>query len=159
MAFFVGLRSVAANSRVLARSTVSSSRIHVSRGPALVARVSGGASRYAQIPPSLDEVEIEYPGERSASPAAAPKASSSPTASTFASTTPLPTPPPFLESLSGDSDPLATDWSKSYHGLSSEPFSAEISNILQAPLDPEDVEMKPGTRHPPFTYIILFPHV
>lgn len=39
----------------------------------------------------------------------------------------------------------ATDWSKSYQGLSVEPFPKEISDILQAPVNPLDVEMKPGT--------------
>ncbi|EKM79980.1 hypothetical protein AGABI1DRAFT_57296 [Agaricus bisporus var. burnettii JB137-S8] len=37
----------------------------------------------------------------------------------------------------------ATDWSKSYHGLSNEPFSSQISDILQARIDPLDVEIKP----------------
>jgi hypothetical protein len=39
-----------------------------------------------------------------------------------------------------------TDWSKSYHGLSSQAFSREIADILLAPIDPLDVEMKPGTH-------------
>jgi len=37
----------------------------------------------------------------------------------------------------------ATDWSRSYSGLSTQPFSAEISEVLQAPIDEMDVEMKP----------------
>jgi hypothetical protein len=58
---------------------------------------------------------------------------------------PAPSPTAFLESLSNDAvDASGTNWSKSYHGLSSEPFSQNIADILQAPLDPEDVEMKPG---------------
>lgn len=39
---------------------------------------------------------------------------------------------------------LATDWSKSYSGLSQEPFAKEVADILLAPIDPEDIEMKPG---------------
>lgn len=35
------------------------------------------------------------------------------------------------------------DWSRSFHGLSTEPFSPEAATILQAPLDPEDIEIKP----------------
>ncbi|KAF9509605.1 hypothetical protein BS47DRAFT_1301251 [Hydnum rufescens UP504] len=35
------------------------------------------------------------------------------------------------------------DWSKSYFGLSAEPFSPEIAQVLCAPLEPEDIEMKP----------------
>lgn len=38
----------------------------------------------------------------------------------------------------------STDWSKSFHGLSSEPFPKEVSDVLQQPIDPMDVEMKPG---------------
>lgn len=36
------------------------------------------------------------------------------------------------------------DWSKSFHGLSVEPFKKEAADVLLAPLDPEDVEVKPG---------------
>ncbi|RMZ85970.1 hypothetical protein DV737_g20, partial [Chaetothyriales sp. CBS 132003] len=35
------------------------------------------------------------------------------------------------------------DWSKSFHGLSTQPFSKEIADILLAPIDPDDVEIKP----------------
>ena len=41
-------------------------------------------------------------------------------------------------------DGTGSDWSKSYFGLSSEPFPKEVAEILQAPLDPNDVEIKPG---------------
>lgn len=46
-----------------------------------------------------------------------------------------------------DSPPLggSTDWSRSYHGLSTQPFPPEVSNILQAEIEPLDIEMKPGT--------------
>jgi hypothetical protein len=36
------------------------------------------------------------------------------------------------------------DWSKSYHGLSVAPFPKEISDVLLQPIEPEDVEIKPG---------------
>ncbi|KAF8314739.1 mitochondrial genome maintenance MGM101 [Clavulina sp. PMI_390] len=56
----------------------------------------------------------------------------------------MPSPSPFVESLADNtSDAAVTDWSRSYHGLSSQPFAPEIAEILQAPLDPGDVEMKP----------------
>ncbi|KAI5960298.1 MGM101 [Candida pseudojiufengensis] len=35
------------------------------------------------------------------------------------------------------------DWSDSYHGLGSKPFSKEISDILLAPIDDLDIEIKP----------------
>jgi hypothetical protein len=49
--------------------------------------------------------------------------------------------PPLL-----DTPPVgsATDWSRSYHGLSTQPFPQEVAEILQAAIDPLDIEMKPG---------------
>jgi hypothetical protein len=38
----------------------------------------------------------------------------------------------------------ATDWSRSYHGLSTQPFPPEVTNVLQAEIEPLDIEMKPG---------------
>jgi hypothetical protein len=40
------------------------------------------------------------------------------------------------------------DWSRSFHGLSTQPFSEEVSKVLTAPLELEDVEIKPGTTTP-----------
>ncbi|KAF8956714.1 mitochondrial genome maintenance MGM101-domain-containing protein [Flammula alnicola] len=37
----------------------------------------------------------------------------------------------------------STDWSRSYSGLSTQPFPGEIIEVLLAPIDPMDVEMKP----------------
>jgi len=42
---------------------------------------------------------------------------------------------------SGDGSP--SDWSRSFHGLSSQPFDKEISEILLTPVDPADIEVKP----------------
>jgi hypothetical protein len=38
----------------------------------------------------------------------------------------------------------ATDWSKSYFGLSSQPFAKDIADVLMSPLESQDVEVKPG---------------
>jgi hypothetical protein len=35
------------------------------------------------------------------------------------------------------------DWTRSYKGLGSTPFSPEAADILMAPIDPADVEVKP----------------
>ncbi|KAJ6567595.1 mitochondrial genome maintenance MGM101-domain-containing protein [Mycena vulgaris] len=51
-------------------------------------------------------------------------------------------PPSALPDLSLPED-TATDWSKSYHGLSQQAFSKEIADVLLAPLDPLDIEIKP----------------
>jgi len=53
-----------------------------------------------------------------------------------------PTTEPVLPDVKGTDG--TTDWSRSYSGLSTQPFSAEISEVLQAPIDEMDVEMKPG---------------
>jgi hypothetical protein len=37
-----------------------------------------------------------------------------------------------------------TDWSKSYFGLSTQAFSKDIADVLLAPIEPLDVEVKPG---------------
>lgn len=40
----------------------------------------------------------------------------------------------------------AENWSTSFHGLSTQPFSREISEILMQPVDVEDIEIKPGNQ-------------
>ena len=40
---------------------------------------------------------------------------------------------------------LPTDWSRSYHGLSTQAFAKDIVEVLLAPLDPLDIEIKPGS--------------
>ena len=42
-------------------------------------------------------------------------------------------------------DGSKNDWSRSYHGLSSEPFPREVADVLLAPIDPLDIEIKTGT--------------
>jgi hypothetical protein len=53
---------------------------------------------------------------------------------------PLSLPPLF------DAPPMGgiTDWSRSYHGLSTQPFLPEVAEVLQAAIDPLDIEVKPG---------------
>ena len=36
------------------------------------------------------------------------------------------------------------NWSTSFYGLSTQPFSPEISDILMQPLNLDDIEIKPG---------------
>ena len=74
-----------------------------------------------------------------------------------ASSSPVPAPPeiqniqetglndsPYIDS-SGKND-----WSQSFHGLSTEPFPKEIAEALNEPIDPEDIEIKPGMPTLPF---------
>jgi hypothetical protein len=48
-----------------------------------------------------------------------------------------------------DDDTTQVDWSRSFHGLSSQPFSDEVAKVLTAPIDIDDVEIKPGSIYFP----------
>jgi hypothetical protein len=43
-----------------------------------------------------------------------------------------------------EDDTTQVDWSRSFHGLSTQPFSEEAAKVLTAPLVTDDVEIKPG---------------
>jgi hypothetical protein len=38
------------------------------------------------------------------------------------------------------------DWSTSFHGISSQPFTQRQADILMRPLEPQEIEIKPGKR-------------
>lgn len=82
--------------------------------------------------------EDAFEEESGSSTPAKPPTSAAPSVNT---TFPEPTTVPAVEPLSETS---FNDWSKSYHGLSTQPFSSECAEILQAPIDSNDIEMKPG---------------
>ncbi|KAI4189490.1 MAG: hypothetical protein L6R41_001452 [Letrouitia leprolyta] len=42
-----------------------------------------------------------------------------------------------------DESSRQVDWARSFHGLSTEPFSKEAAEALLAPISPEDIEVKP----------------
>lgn len=42
-----------------------------------------------------------------------------------------------------EEDSSQVDWTSSFYGLSIEPFSKEAADILLAPVNPEDIEIKP----------------
>lgn len=72
------------------------------------------------------------------------------TARSTAASTPNPSDHPLRELNKGLSDappnPTSTtevDWTSSYHGLSNEAFSSDASAILLAPLNQDDIEIKP----------------
>jgi hypothetical protein len=75
-----------------------------------------------------------------------------PAASKPAGAAPVPTTAPRPRSLDNlddqpltlkADDPSHVDWTRSFHGLSAEPFSKEAAEILMAPLDAKDIEIKP----------------
>lgn len=47
------------------------------------------------------------------------------------------------EPLILDEGSRQVDWTKSFHGLSSQPFSKEAADVLMAPIAADDVEVKP----------------
>ena len=47
------------------------------------------------------------------------------------------------EPLLLDEDSRQVDWTRSFHGLSAEPFSKEAAEVLMAPIPFDDVEVKP----------------
>jgi hypothetical protein len=47
-----------------------------------------------------------------------------------------------------DDDATQIDWSRSFHGLSLQPFSEETAKVLTAPIEINDVEIKPGSSSP-----------
>ncbi|KAI1100343.1 Mgm101p-domain-containing protein [Jackrogersella minutella] len=47
------------------------------------------------------------------------------------------------ETDAGEENGGPIDWTQSYHGLGTSSFGPEVAAVLQAPLDPEDIEVKP----------------
>ena len=47
------------------------------------------------------------------------------------------------EPLILDEGSRQVDWTRSFHGLSAQPFSKEAADILRAPIPADDVEVKP----------------
>ena len=80
---------------------------------------------------------------------AVPTTSQAPKTASSKETPTMPSKPRSLNNLEDqpltlqEDDPSHVDWTRSYHGLSVEPFSKEASEALMAPLDPEDIEIKP----------------
>ena len=122
-------------------TTVRSTRVS-----ATPVRTSTSATTPARKTNIADEVEI--PPEVFSVPP-----ESVPSSSTLRSEPPSQPPTSFAEGQFADpssiggspADPSTPDWSRSYFGLSTQPFPKEVSDILLAPVDPLDVEMKPGT--------------
>jgi len=81
------------------------------------------------------------PTRRKLATAALPEATAATTPGTPTTT---PEVAPAAPEIFNDSPPgLPTDWSRSYHGLGTRAFPKEIVDILLAPLDPLDIEIKP----------------
>lgn len=82
----------------------------------------------------------------SAAAAASPAAAAPAAAESEPSSSLLPPLPDATGPAQGPAaDPNAppVDWSASFHGLSTTPFSPEVARVLMTPLDAEDIEIKP----------------
>ncbi|OJT05418.1 Mitochondrial genome maintenance protein MGM101 [Trametes pubescens] len=148
------LSRLSANTRSLASATrfyatapsTYQRRSVVRKAPATTSSAAPGRanpSTVDTIPNTADEVDV--PSEAYAMPAESVPSSSA----LRPSAAPAPesvVPVPFADSsaIGGSSkDPSTPDWSRSYFGLSTAPFPKEAADILMAPIDPLDVEMKP----------------
>lgn len=108
------------------------------------AKLAVKTNTYATTPDRSAEAEAFQAVTGAGAGAPAASAPSSKAANgTAATEDPFPSP----SSLEGTTENGTTDWSRSYQGLGAQPFPKEAADILLAPIDPLDVEMKPGTRH------------
>jgi len=107
--------------------------------PTAKAKVQPGLQRHYAVRPediNLDEDSVvKSNGTQAAVPVPEP-ATTAPTPTTASTWSEGFTP-------SASSETSGEDWSRSFHGLSTQPYSKEIAEILQAPVDPLDLEMKP----------------
>ncbi|KAK0538862.1 hypothetical protein OC842_001171 [Tilletia horrida] len=108
--------------------------------------LSSGASRRGFAVAARASAVAPAAAAAKASPAttaARPAAPAAPAASSPAEASP---PPPSSAASSSSSSSSSSDahfWSTSFQGMSTQPFSSEIASILSAPLNAEDIEIKP----------------
>ncbi|KAI1772339.1 Mgm101p-domain-containing protein [Hypoxylon cercidicola] len=145
-------------SRTLTPLQAASRRLHTSRAPQSWAQLpvrtlvsTSKAKSYTQ-PSTASRPPPSTSKPASPPPSFAPKPAATPSAAAAArkpvpavSGTPLPdappTPPAHVAETDGNGAPI--DWTQSYHGLGTSAFTAETAAILQAPINPDDVEVKP----------------
>ncbi|KAF8834559.1 mitochondrial genome maintenance MGM101 [Paxillus ammoniavirescens] len=84
------------------------------------------------LPNTADEIEVSEALDKGIPPESVPSSASITTSQSA-----------FPGDLVSGGDNATTDWSKSYYGLSTQAFSKDIADILLAPIDEMDVEMKP----------------
>ncbi|KAG2054921.1 mitochondrial genome maintenance MGM101 [Suillus hirtellus] len=129
---FLSSRTYAASTRTWTPKTSTPS----SRPPKVVkatastsAAGTGNPSTTENLPDASEEIDISEAVNGSIPPETVPSSASLSS--------------PFPGDFPAASDIGSTDWSTSYHGLSTQAFSKDIANILLAPVDDMDIEMKP----------------
>ncbi|EKG20014.1 Mitochondrial genome maintenance MGM101 [Macrophomina phaseolina MS6] len=123
-----------------ASTTTTAARSNTASGTTVRRSAPSTASSASQTPPTT---------VRNAAAATAPPTSAIPSSSTDSNNTATIAPTRDLEEGLQDNpldlDPAdsSRDWSRSFHGLSSERFSDAAAAALLEPIDPEDIEIKP----------------
>jgi hypothetical protein len=125
------------------RRAVSSSNNRWQQNPPAAAPAQASAPAPARPAPRTPTPQTAAPQVVQANPSngngnSTNNLSAGPSASLRSLTDGLIDPPPTL-----NESERQVDWTRSYHGLSSAPFTAEQSAILQAELHPDDIEIKP----------------
>ena len=118
---------------------LSRSRPSLIKKPLLAARAS--TSQNNSTNGNAETVNSSYPAVTEADIANQSEIINNTPAESIPSSAALTLPPTFDAPPTGST----TDWSRSYHGLSAQPFPSEVADILLASVDPLDIEMKPGT--------------
>lgn len=116
------------------------------------AQISFSATKRSATPVRASQPGVGNPSSTQQFPSTAGEVT--PEAESNQSQNPAPSIPTSLDSLPQtlNGDGSATDWSRSYHGLSVEPFPKEAAEVLMAPIDELNIEIKPGK---PFVYLVL----
>ncbi|KAI6382861.1 hypothetical protein MCOR25_000377 [Pyricularia grisea] len=108
---------------------------------------------YARATPAAARKPVPTPAasdpEPPSHPILDPQAAAVPPPSIASNFAPVPEASTVAKSIAASSHPdggeggATINWSESFHGLGQSPFSPEAAAILMAPIDPEDVEVKP----------------
>ncbi|KAF9226913.1 mitochondrial genome maintenance MGM101 [Gyrodon lividus] len=126
------------------RTYATSTRTYTPRKPATNTRVTKAPASTAindtnnadnfieSVPNAADEVEVSEALNQGTPPESVPSSVSLTSSQTA-----------FPGDFVSGSDNAITDWSKSYYGLSTQAFAKDIADLLLAPVDEMDIEMKP----------------
>ena len=145
----IASRQLGLSSRASTRSVGSFSKTRqypASTAPRAAAATTSTASKPAT------SASRSTPSPASKPAATSSTASTTPSSSKIASSASPPVRDP-IPAVSGvplpDAQPTGSDgqkpidWSSSYHGLGTSTFEPEVATVLQAPLDEDDIEVKP----------------
>lgn len=119
-----------------ARSIVGASKVKSFLHPSTASK-SASTSKTTTTPPPASSSKPSATASRTPVPAT----SGNPLPD--APPTPSPYPADYNAANNSNGSEAAIDWTQSYHGLGTSAFAAETAATLQAPVDPEDVEVKP----------------